>query len=363
MSKTIFTNGKIYTLDSNQPIVETVVVENGRITDIGSHQDMMLQWGRSGSKVIDLQGDMVTPGMIDSHLHISGVAFNILDLNLIGVTSKDEMLYKIKEKAQTIPEGKWLTGIGWDENLFTDRSTIPTIEELDYVAPHCPIFLKRICHHAFLVNSKALEMSHYQPSMEVPKGGKIVLDPVTNEPNGLILESASKLIMDHIPEKSYSELKRGLAQAMQLAVKSGLTSAHTNDPLYLGGVDQTYKLYDEIINEERKGLRTNLLIDYSFFNDVKERGMHTGYGNERLQIGAIKFFADGAFGMRTALLSEPYHDAPEQFGEAMQDQATLFEMFKEVREYGMPIAVHTIGDQALENVLDLLDQLPRWKIS
>ena len=188
----------------------------GKLSDIGSHHDMMLQWGRSGSKVIDLQGNMVTPGMIDSHLHLSGVAFNLLDLNLIGVTSKDEMLYKIKEKAQTIPEGKWLTGIGWDENLFTDRSTIPTIEELDYVAPHCPIFLKRICHHAFLVNSKALEMSHYHPSMEVPRGGKIVLDPVTNKPNGLILESASKLIMDHIPEKSYMNLNVGLHKLCSL---------------------------------------------------------------------------------------------------------------------------------------------------
>ena len=89
--------------------------------------------------------------------------------------------------------------------------------------------------------------------------------------------------------------------------------------------------------------------------------MRTGFGNERLQIGAVEFFADGAFGRRTALLSEPYHDAPEQFGEAMQDQETLLEMFKEVREYGMPIAVHTIGDQALENVLDVLDELPKGK--
>ena len=361
MSKTIFTNGNIYTLDVNQPIVETVVVENGKIIDIGSHDDMMLQWGRQGSKIIDLQGDMVTPGMIDSHLHLSGVAFNLLDLDLIGVTSKDEMLYKIKEKAQTIPEGEWLVGLGWDENLFTDGSTIPTIQELDYVAPHCPIFIKRICHHAFLVNSKALEASHYHPSIEVPRGGKIVVDPATNKPNGLILESASKLIMDHIPEKSYDELKLGLAQAMQLAVKSGLTSAHTNDPAYFGGLDQTYKLYNEIINFERKGLRCNLLIDYPYLKDVKARGMHFGFGNERLQIGAIKFFADGAFGRRTALLSEPYSDAPGQFGEAMHDQITLFEMFKEVREYGMPIAVHTIGDQALENVLDVLDQLPHGK--
>ncbi len=361
MAKTIFTNGNIYTLDLNQPIVETVVVENGKIVDIGSHHDMMLQWGRHGSEIIDLQGNMVTPGMIDSHLHLSGVAFNLLELDLIGVTSKGEMLNKIREKAKTIPEGQWVVGLGWDENLFTDSSTIPTIQELDYVAPNRPIFLKRVCHHAFLVNSKALEVCHYHPSMEVPRGGKIVLDPATNKPNGLILESASKLIMDHIPEKSYDELKQGLAQAMQLVVKSGLTSAHTNDPAYFGGLDQTYKLYNEIINFERKGLRCNLLIDYPYLKDVKARGMHFGYGNERLQIGAIKFFADGAFGRRTALLSEPYHDAPEQFGEAMHDQATLFEMFKDVREYGMPIAIHTIGDQALENVLDVLDQLPLGK--
>ena len=80
-----------------------------------------------------------------------------------------------------------------------------------------------------------------------------------NQPNGLILESASQLITNHIPDKSYDELKQGLKQAMGLAVKQGLTSVHTNDPLYFGGLDQTYRLYDDIINHERKGLRCNLL--------------------------------------------------------------------------------------------------------
>lgn len=363
MSNTIFTNGKIHTLDSTQPLVEAVVVSNGKIADIGSHDDMIVQWGRHGSKIIDLQGKMVTPGMIDSHMHLSGVAFNILELNLIGVTSKSEMLHKVSETAKTIPEGKWLIGMGWDENLFTDGSTIPTIEELNHAAPRCPVYLKRICHHAFLVNSKALEVCHYHPSMQVPKGGEIVLDPFTSQPSGLILESASKLITDHIPDKSYDELRYGLEQAMRLAVESGLTSVHTNDPLYLGGLDQTYKLYDEVINHNHNhiGPRCNLLIDYVFLKDLQERGMHAGFGNERLQIGAIKLFADGAFGRRTALLSEPYYDAPGQYGEAMQEQATLLRWCKEIREYGMPIAVHTIGDQALEDVLDVLDQLPKGK--
>jgi predicted amidohydrolase YtcJ len=358
VSKTIYTNGLIHTLDTNQPVVESVVVENGRILDLGSHHEMSLQWGRAGTRVIDLQGKMVTPGLIDSHLHMSGVAFNFLDLDLTGVTSKSEMLDKIKQKADTLAPGQWLIGMGWDENLFTEGST-PTIEELDYVAPHCPIYLKRICYHAFLVNSKALEMSQYHPSIEIPKGGRVVLDPHTKKPTGLLLESASQIITKHIPDKTYYELKTGLGHAMKFAIKKGLTSVHTNDPAYLGGLEQTYRMYDELINHEGKGLRCNLLIDYPYLPALKEKGMFAGYGNEKLQIGAIKIFADGAFGRRTALLSEPYHDEPTQYGEAMQTEEVLYNIIKDARKQSMPIAVHTIGDQALENVLDILDQFPK----
>ncbi|PGY08190.1 amidohydrolase [Bacillus sp. AFS031507] len=358
MTKTIFTNGTIYTLETNQPVVEAVVVEKGRIVDIGSHDEMILQWGRKGSNIIDLQGKMVTPGLTDSHLHLSGVAFNFLDLDLTGVKSKSEMLDKIREKANKVAPGKWLVGMGWDENLFKG-GTIPTIGELDFVAPHCPVYLKRICHHAFLVNSKALEMSQYYPEINIPTGGTVVLDPITKKPTGMLLESASQLITKYIPVRTYQELKNGLQQAMQFAVKKGLTSVHTNDPAYLGGLESTYKMYDELINHEAQGLRCNLLIDYPYLNQLKERGLYAGYGNEKLQIGAIKIFADGAFGRRTALLSEPYHDEPNQLGDAMFDQETLYRVVKEVRDYSMPLAVHTIGDKALENVLDVLDQLPR----
>jgi predicted amidohydrolase YtcJ len=357
LPKTIYTNGIIYTLDDIHPIVESVVVEDGKIIDLGSHHDMALHWGRADSTIIDLNGKMATPGLMDSHLHLSGIAFHFLDLDLTGVTSKKEMLERIKDRANTMAPGQWMIGMGWDENLFEDGS-IPSIDELDHVAPHCPIYLKRICHHAFLVNSKALEMSGFQPGNPVPKGGTVVLDPSSKKPTGMVLESASELITDHIPEKTYEELKSGLKAAMRFAVKKGLTSIHTNDPAYLGGLEQTYRLYDELINKEQNGLRCNLLIDYSFLKRMIETGLVTGFGNEKLQIGAVKLFADGAFGRRTALLSEPYHDQPDQFGEAMQTQEELYEMVKEVREAGMAVAIHTIGDQALENVLDILDQFP-----
>ncbi len=358
MERILYTNGNIHTMDPASCKVEAVVVENGFIKAVGSHHEMDLQWGRAGTKVIDLHGKTVTPGMIDSHLHLSGIAFRFLELDMTGVSSKTEMLRLIKEKADSVPEGQWIVGMGWDENLFMDGS-IPSLEELDKAAPHCPIFLKRICYHAFLVNSRALELIHYHPSMTIPAGGEIVKDERTGNPTGLVLESASVLFTDLIPERSYSMVKEGMEQAMDFALRQGLTSIHTNDPLYLGGFQQTYKMFDELIHGSNKNLRCNLLIDYPFVQELAEKGMKTGYGDDLLRIGAVKLFADGALGQRTALLSEPYHDDRKRIGEAIHDQETLYRIVKEIRNHSMPVAVHTIGDQALKNVLDVLDHFPK----
>ncbi|KAB2338427.1 amidohydrolase [Cytobacillus depressus] len=353
--KKIFKNGLFYTFDPIKPFVEAVVVENGRFFDMGTTEQMLLHWGRADCSIVDMQGKAVTPGLIDSHLHLSGIAKNFLSLDVTGVTTKREFLERIRIKANSLQKGEWLLGWGWDENLFTD-GTYPTIQELDHVAPNCPLFISRICGHASLVNTQALEGINYHAAVSIPEGGAIVLDEGTKQPTGLILESASQLFTEQIPYYSYGDLKKSMRRAIHFAMEKGLTGAHSNDPVYLGGLHQTYQIYDELLNDENLGLRCNLLIDHMFMDDLKERGMYTGYGNETLQIGAVKIFADGAFGRRTALLSEPYHDAPDHFGEAMFDQETLYEIVRKARDLSMPIAVHTIGDQALENVLDILDQ-------
>jgi predicted amidohydrolase YtcJ len=355
--KKLFINGKFYTFDSIKPYVEAVVVENGSFIDMGTTEEMRLQWGRTGNEIVDLQGKAVTPGLTDSHLHLSVIATNFLDLDLTGVRSKDEMLEKARKKANTLQPGEWLIGRGWDENLFTD-GCIPTIEELDHIAPHCPLLLTRVCYHANLVNTKALEAGHYHPGMTVPEGGTIVLDEQTKKPTGLLLESAVNFIQESIPVRSFDQLKDSLRQSIHYAGRLGLTSIHTNDPLFLGSFQKTYQLYDELLNEEHLGLRCNLLIDHIFMNDLRENGMYAGFGNDTLKIGAVKIFADGALGRRTALLSQPYSDDPGNFGEAIHTQDELYEIVKEARSLAMPVAVHTIGDQALENVLDILDRFP-----
>lgn len=353
----IYTNGKFYTFDSIKPFVEAVVVEDGRFIDMGAADDMQLQWENPDSETVNLYGKAVTPGLIDSHLHLSITAEQFLNLDLTGVTSKHDMLEKIQKHVKTLDRSDWLLGRGWDENLFTDGG-IPTIEELDNLAPNHPLYIPRVCGHASLVNSKALEIAHYHPEVSVPEGGTIVLDESSKNPTGLLLESASKLITEYIPDKTFEQLKGALRKTMKFAISQGLTSVHTNDPLFLGGLNQTYRLYDELLNEEQLGLRSNLLINHGFLGSLRTNGMYAGYGNHTLQIGAVKIFADGALGRRTALLSEPYHDAPGEFGEAMFDQESLYKMIQDARELSMPVAVHAIGDQALENILDILDQFP-----
>ncbi|WP_047982201.1 amidohydrolase [Ornithinibacillus contaminans] len=353
----IYTNANFYTFDPSKPLVQAVVIEHGRFIDMGHESEMLLHWKNPSTNVINLNGLTVTPGLVDSHLHLSLIANQFMNLDLIGVSSKKEMLTRIQERASKLTPNEWLLGGGWDENLFTD-GFIPSIEELDTVAPGNPLFLTRICTHAAIVNTKALERCHYHPTMSIPEGGTIVLHEQTKKPTGLILESASEIFQQHIPEKSYEELLNAMREAVHFAMKKGLTSVHTNDPLFLGGLEQTYRIYDTLLNHEKLGLRTNLLINHDFIDDLRDARMYAGYGNDTLTIGAIKIFADGAFGRRTALLSEPYSDDPENFGEAMLDQATLTDIVRKARELSMPIAVHTIGDQALENVLDVLDLFP-----
>lgn len=353
----IFLNGKFHTMNDVQPFAESVVVENGRFIDLGNSDSMKAFWNHGNTEVIDLGGSFATPGLIDSHLHISGIAGNFMNLDVMGSTSSTDMLEKIKNYGKQMNEGEWLVGRGWNENEFAD-GRIPTIEELDHVAPHCPLYIPRVCGHASLVNSKALEIAGYHPNITVPEGGTIVLDEQTKKPSGLLLESASGIVSKHIPAPTYEARLNAMRQAVHFAMEKGLTSVHTNDPHFLGGLDQTLSIYHTLLREEKLGLRSNLLINHEYMDELYERGLYTGYGDETLNIGAIKIFADGAIGRRTALLSEPYADDPGQYGDAMYSQEKLHEIVKQARSLAMPIAVHVIGDQALENVLDILDEFP-----
>lgn len=354
--RTIFFNARFYTFDENLAEVEAVLVEKGRFIALGSEEEIKANYLREGTKLVDLGGRVVTPGLTDSHLHLCGIAGQFLHLNLTGVRSKQEMFEKITNQKEKLAAGEWIFGRGWDENLFTEGG-LPTMDELNEVAGDHPLYLPRVCGHAFLVNQRALDLAGYDESTVIPEGGTVVLDE-TGNPTGLLLEEASTIVAKHIPEPTYEAWKEALRKAIHFVLKKGITSVHTNDPKHLGGLEQTWQLYDELINGEDLGLRCNLLIDHEFIEDLERKNMYTGYGNDFLQIGAIKIFADGAFGRRTACLSEAYADDPSNYGDMIYSQEELAEIVQRARGLHMPLAIHAIGDQALENVLDVLDDFP-----
>src|SRR5690625_2968276 len=181
----LFINGNFYTFNQTFPIVEAVAAENGRFIDLGSSDSILKNWKQPDSRIIDLEGKTATPGLIDSHLHLGLIAYTFINMDVTGLTSRQGFLEKIRAGVKKLEPGEWLVGSGWDENLFTDGS-IPTIDELNLVAPENPLFVSRICGHASVVNTKALDKIGYHQDITVPEGGKIVLDETSNQPTGQI---------------------------------------------------------------------------------------------------------------------------------------------------------------------------------
>ena len=352
----LFTNARIHTMDPSLPFATAVAVQNGRILAVGDTAELRLQYGATKEKEIDLAGATVLPGLIDNHLHVSNHGIKLSTLDLSEVTEASELLHHLRERAAGTPQGEWVLGIGWNENNFADRR-IPTLAELNEAAPHHPVLLTRICNHAFLANTQGFTRAGVTRDTSDPTDGAFGRDAM-GELNGMIYENAADALRLQIPQKTYSELKDSLRLGVKHALKSGLTSVHTEDLRYLNGFANTWSMYRELIIEENLRLRSNHLVYYQFLDELKEAGMTTGDGDEFVNIGAIKIFADGAMGGRTALMSRPYADAPGVYGTAIHSQEELNSIAAAAAAHGMPIAVHAIGDRASDMVLEAMEKNP-----
>lgn len=343
-------------MDSSVPFATALAVDNGRIAAVGDTDEIRLQFGRTGISQVDLAGAIVIPGLIDNHLHLSnhGIKLSLLDLS--GVTEADELLLRVREWAAKTPHGEWITGLGWNENSFPDRR-IPTIQELDAAAPNHPVMLTRICHHAYLANSFAFTRAGISDHTPDPADGAYGRDGMGHL-NGLIFENASQPLKNAIPQPSYDELKHMLRLGIKDALGHGLTGVHTEDVRYLGSAAATWRMFRELVVEEDLRLRSNLLIYYPYLPELRDMQLTTGDGDEWVSVGAIKIFADGALGGRTALMSRPYADAPGTYGTAIVTADELNEIASQACSAGMPIAVHAIGDAAADRVLDAVERNP-----
>ncbi len=349
----IFYNGHIRPVASPFPL-EAVVVKKGRIAAIGDSESILLDHGRRDVQLVNLEGGYVYPGLVDSHLHLSGVGQKRRWLDVSACHSKEELLQRIRLRSGKTRPGQWILGMGWDENEM--QGQIPTLDELDEASGDHPLFLVRICHHACLVNRIAYQMAGIgedEPDLEQGAWGR----DERGRLNGIIYENASQVFYDIQPKPDYTEKKETIRLAMQEALACGLTGVHTEDLRYIESVEEMIRIYREL-NEEGVLLRTHHLIYHPYLEELADSPWAAGDGDEWFRLGAAKIFADGSLGGRTALLSQSYLDEPCQRGIAIHDTGELTCLAKKAAEMGMPVAVHAIGDEAVANFLRAVEANP-----
>lgn len=355
METKIFYNGPIYTLDQSYK-VSAVVIQNGRIVEVGDENQLLQKYSERAVEKVNLDGGMMIPGLTDSHMHLIAHGLKLRSLDFSQCQSAQEVIELLKGKVEQTPAGEWVVGRGWNENNFVDRKVL-TKDELDDISTKHPIFLTRICGHAFIANTPALQMASIDEQTPDPSGGKIVRD-ANNKLTGMLLDHAGYKVQEHIPSESYDELKQALQMAIKDCWRLGLVGCHTEDVRYSGGFTQTCQLFEEVIHKEGNPFRVQQLVYHEYIDEMLQQGKRFGDGDAFFHVGPIKIFTDGAMGGRSALLSEPYSDDESTSGVAIYSQEELDQIVGKAREHGFPIAVHTIGDLALEMTLNAIEKHP-----
>jgi hypothetical protein len=348
--------GTIYTLEKEETTVEAIFTEGDRIIKTGGKMELERIFNERITECVDLKGGTMFPGFVDSHIHLIGHGETLIRLDLSNLTSKEEVLAAVKDYSKHVNQGEWIIGEGWNENRWGSQELIHR-KELDEIAPENPVMLKRICRHAMIVNTMALKNAGISEDNVSPPGGVIERD-IEGKLTGLLKDNAQDYIQSSFPMASEEYLQKAMSAAIKDLYQLGITGVHTEDLNYYGGFQRTYKTFKKVIEDEGLKFRTHLLVHHGVIDEMVYEGANFLSCNKWIEFGAMKIFADGALGGRTALLSHPYNDAPETKGVAILTQEEFNTLVAKARNYDLPVAIHAIGDKAFEYVLNAIEANP-----
>jgi predicted amidohydrolase YtcJ len=347
----VLTHAVVRTVDPGRPRAEAVAVRGGRIAAVGSEGEMAPLVG-PGTRVLDLSGRTVVPGLYDAHAHLLGMGFARIDVDLEGARSYAEVVARVAAAVKTHRPGEWIRGRGWHEEKWAVPTPgavrgFPTHSALSAVSPDNPVVLTRADGHAVLVNAKAMALRGVTDSTPAPRGGEIIHDEA-GRPTGIFVDNAKALVE---PEaRTSAETRRALAAAMDECLRKGVTSL-----VDAGEGPDVLALYRE--DAAAGKLRIRLYAMAAGLDTL--RGLSSpeiGLGGGFLTIRAVKLYADGALGSRGAALLEPYADDPGSRGLLVTPKERLLEATRLALEKGFQVATHAIGDRANRVVLDVYEQ-------
>ncbi len=342
----VFSGGTVLTMDPLRPRAEAVAVRAGRIVFVGDQRDARALIG-PGTRVVDLAGGTLTPGLVDAHCHLYGLGKSLEQLPLKGLASERATADVVAKVAAARPKGEWIQGRGWDQNLWSP-ATFPTRAALDAVAPDHPVILRRVDGHAAWVSSAALRAAGITRDTPDPPGGKIIRD-AKGEPTGVLVDNGVDLVLKVVPADSAASRERMILAAADLAVARGLAGVHE-----MGIDDATVAVYRKLVAEGRLKLRVYaFLAGEEQMDSLPSRKPDVDAdGSARFTLRAVKLYADGALGSRGAALLEPYSDDPPNRGLELASKDELTRVARIAADAGWQLGVHAIGDRANRNVLD-----------
>lgn len=339
----VLVGGTLIDGSGHQPIKDSIVLMQG---------DYILAAGKKGkieipkgAEVYDVTGMTIVPGFIDSHCHFYDMGISMIrDIKLRDTPSLEAAMIRLKEKAKTTKKGEWIIGTGWDESKWPENR-YPTKEDIDAVSKTHPIIIVRICGHLLTLNTSALTIAGITEKTPQPAGGHVDLGD-DGEPTG-ILRDCRHLVEAYIPSVTEETAVEGLKIASEYALSLGCTSIGD-----AGIGSDAFKAYQTALAKGYLKIRANLFINETIQQQSYETGIRTGFGNDMIKVGPTKLLMDGSLGARTAALFEPYTDEPTTKGILNMPPEVLDEKAKTAHKHGNQLAIHAIGDYAIECVIN-----------
>ncbi len=361
----ILLNGQIYTVDDQLRTVEALAIKDGRILQVGSNREIEMLRSDS-TQVIDLKGGFAMPAFIEGHGHYSGLGSSLQNLNFMQSKSWDEIVAMVAERVKTAQPGEWIYGRGWHQEKWTkplDKTVLgyPYHNALSAVSPDNPVILTHASGHSLLANAKAMELAGIGTDTPNPAGGEIVRD-AQGHAIGVFEERAMSLItkayqdyLANLPaEQRKQEWRKGISLAEQECLRKGVASFQD-----AGSSFQELEWYQEMAEAGELNVRLWVMARHPY-NILKEKiGRYpvVSAGNGFFTCRAIKSELDGALGAYGAWLLAPYNDKPGFSGQNTTSLEEVRRIGQLALSHNMQLCVHTIGDRANRELLNLCEQL------
>lgn len=367
VADTILLNGNIYTVDENNPTAQAIAIKDGLILKVGSNDDISALKGET-TEVIDLKGQFTMPGFIEGHGHFSGMGYSLIDLNFLKSKNWNEIVQQVAEAAKKAKPGEWIIGRGWHQEKWNEAlekhvQGYPYHDHLSEVSPNNPVLLRHASGHALMANKAAMDAAGISKETPDQSGGHIVRDP-SGEAIGVFeeraMEAIDKVHDEYLATLSQEEQVERWYQGIELAqtecLRNGITTFED-----AGSHFDEIERYKKMAEEGKLRLRLWAMVRHS----SKELTGHIdGFpiidaGNRHFTCRAIKTEIDGALGSYGAWLLAPYNDKPGFTGQNTTPIEEVRAIAKLAFDKKMQLCVHTIGDRANRELLNLMEEITK----